>query len=168
MAAFSQSYNYRDDKGQTGSVRMFIIADTQADAEPLASDIADAIDAMTNAHHDSSIGAFTSVAGDITRGTDALYERIEDKAVMEFRTTAGAVHKYQIPAPKGAIFMTDGETVDQTNGLVTTFVTAMLAGAGSRDGVALGRFVGGVLGRVPLRRKFSIETRNPSLTGPGL
>lgn len=168
MATFGQSFEYRDDKGQTSSVKMFILGDTQADAATVAGDIKTAMDALTNAASGGARGALTTSPAVNSYGANAEYERIETKAVLVFQTSTGALHRYRIPAPKSAIFMADGETVDPANGLVTAFVTAMLAGAASRDGVALASYIGGTLAFSPMQRRYNIFTKNPALSGPGL
>jgi len=168
MAVFLQTATFRDDKGETATVRFYVTADTQADATPLAQDIVDAIVPLTNASLDSAQGAYTRSPDAHAYGTDAEYERIEDKARMTFQTAVGSIHRYSIPAPKIGIFAADGETVNGANTDVATFTAAMIAAGCSRDGVAIDSFVGGLLGRGPFRRKFTIFTKNPALTGPGL
>lgn len=164
---YGQSYTFSDSKGQVSTERMFIGAADDATAATDAHDILTALQALTNATLYNAKGAYNTAPGPHTYGTTAEYETIEDKAMMVFQTDTGAIHRYLVPAPKSAIFLTDKETVDPTNGLVTTYVTAMLAAAVSRDGTAMNAFIGGVRLRKKLQRRFNIFTKNPALSGPG-
>lgn len=167
MLVYSQTATFRDDKGQTGVVRFFVTAATEDDARPLALAIVNAMAALSNASLDAAQGAYTRSPAPHTYGANAVYERIEDKANLTYQTASGAIHRYGIPAPKVAIFLADGETVDTANGLVATLTAALVAAGASRDGVAIDSFIGGILGRSPFRRRFNIFTLNPALAGPG-
>lgn len=168
MPEYGQSFTFRDDKGQTAVVRMFLTAADAAAANTAGSDIASTIAPLSNAALQGSSGAYTSTPAANTYGANAEYERVEDKAVLTFQTAVGSIHRYKVPAPKVAIFLADGETVDPANALVIAFVADMLAAGASRDGVALSSFIGGTRDATRLKRKFNIFTRNPALTGPGL
>jgi len=168
VPTFRQTVTFRDDKGQTATTRFFVTAADEDTANPLAQDIVDAMAALTNASLDSASGAYTRPPAPHTYGANAQYERIEDKAVLVYQTEAGQLHRYRIPAPKIAIFLADGETVDTGNADVGTLNDAMLAAACSGDGVAIDTFIGGVLGRSKMQRRYNIFTKNPALTGPGL
>lgn len=167
MPTYPQSVTYRDDKGQTASVRMFVAAADEATALTDAQTIITAMNALTNAANDGARGAYTSSPTVHSYGANAEYETVEDKAQLSFQTSTGAIHRYQVPAPKTAIFLADGETVDPANGLVTTFAAAVVAAGASRDGAAISTFIGGIRVRRKFQRKFNIFTRNPALTGPG-
>lgn len=167
MATYPQSFQYRDSKGQTAGVRMFINNAVFADAKTAAGTIENAISALTNAALQSAKGPDTEPVAASSYGTTAVYATVEDKAVMTFVSSVGSLHRYRIPAPKTAIFLTDGETVDPANGLVATFTAAMIGNASSRDGALLTAFLGGQRDRVPTQRRFNIYTKDPALTGPG-
>jgi hypothetical protein len=159
MPTYAESATYRDSKGQTSVVNFFVTAADEDTARPLANTIVTAMSALTNAAFDGAKGAYTSSPATHAYGATAEYETVEDKA--------GAIHRYMIPAPKAAIMSADRETVDPANGLVVTFVAAMVAAGASRDGVAIDSFVGGIRIRRRFKRKFTIFTKNPALTGPG-
>lgn len=175
MAVFGQSYSFRDDKGQVGKVLMYITDAAPAGALTKGSNIYTALQALTNAAPDGARGAYTAPPAAHTFGADADYESVESKAILTFQTSVGSIHKYQIPAPLETLFEADGETVKTPDGggdaqqiLLNTFVTAMVAGACSRDGVAIASYVGGTFIRRKMQRRFNVFTRNPALTGPGL
>jgi hypothetical protein len=174
MATFPQTVSYRDDKGQTAKVSMFVVNATAAGALAAGTAIVNAMDDLTNAANNGARGAYTSPPTTNTYGANATYESIEDKAVLTFQTSTGALHRYQIPAPLEGIFEADGETVktpdsggDAQQVLLDTFVAAMVGDAASRDGVLLASYIGGIRIRRKFQRKFNIFTQNPSLTGPG-
>jgi hypothetical protein len=53
---------------------------------------------------------------------------IEDKALLIYQTNIGTPIKFQIPAPV-AMFLSDGETVDPSESLVSEFSTAVIDAA---------------------------------------
>lgn len=174
MATFGQTVSYRDDKGQTAKVAVFVVNATAAGALTTATAIVNAMDDLTNAANNGARGAYTKPPAANSYGADAPYESIEDKALLTFQTATGALHRYQIPAPLEDLFEADGETVktpddggDAQQVLLDTFVTAMVGVAASRDGVLISSYIGGIRIRRKFQRKFNIFTRNPGLTGPG-
>jgi hypothetical protein len=66
-----------------------------------------------------------------------------------------------------AIFQADGETIDPGNALVVAFVAAFVANAVDRNGNAIGFGANGTRIRRRMRRRFTIFTKDPALTGPG-
>jgi redox-sensitive bicupin YhaK (pirin superfamily) len=172
VPTFGQSVTFRDDKGQTASVRWYVTAATQADAATDAAAQVGFMAALSNAAVQSVRGASNMSPAAVVYGTNADYEDIEDKASFVFETAAGSIHRYQIPAPKASIFLADGETIDFTNAAVATFVSNWIGlGPGptsDRDGNGLAVSVGGTRTRVRQQRRFSTITRNPTLTGQGL
>ena len=177
-----QSITYRDSKGNTGSVRFFLDpgAASVAAVAQNGANIRVAINALTNAALVGSKGPDTTNANAVAYGASGAYENIEDKATFTFADAVGTLHRYQVPAPKSAIFMADGETIDNTNGAVKLFVADMInatyggtapdasqtKAAVSRSDQALVTFVGGIRQRRKLHRKMTIYTLNPALTGP--
>src|SRR5205823_14601895 len=83
------------------------------------------LSAMSNAVIESAKGPETSVPVAVVAGAAATYENVEDKAQIVFTTATGVLHRYSIPAPISAIFLSDGETVDFGNSLVKQFVADM-------------------------------------------
>jgi hypothetical protein len=163
---------YRDVKGFSSAVRVHVNYDTIDHAATILGTLNTAIAALTNAAFNGSHGLAFNAPKPTVYGSNAVFSTIEDKAAFTFVDNAGVVHRFQIPAPKDAIFLADGETVDPANGLVTAFVTAMTtAGAGpsffsSTAGNAITFFAAGVRVRRKIRRKINIFTLNPSLSGP--
>jgi len=157
---------YRDAKGNTGRVSYYVngalgalAADTAAQA------IATPLDALTNAHLQQAIGPFTSLPTEVIYGANATYGSIEDKAIFTFQTANGTIHRVQVPAPIAAIFLADGETIDTTNTLVVAFVSAYIANAFSRTGVAITFGAQGTRIRRKMHRRANIFVLDPSLVG---
>jgi hypothetical protein len=71
----------------------------------------------------------------------APYDSVRDRAVLVFQTASGATARIVVPAPDGAIFMADGETVDPAT--ITALIAAVLADAVTTDGTALTAYVAG-------------------------
>lgn len=166
-----QTFNFRDSRGMTGSVRLWLTSDSATDTNDLITPFITALEALTNAHMTSSRGS----AGDTPEfgyGSDAQYAPIEDKASLTYFTARAQRHTYRIPAPKAAIFMSDEQTVNPANSLVVAFNTAILdtvtsAFFSDAQGNPLTGYVGGIRTRSKLRRKFTIFTLNPAESGPG-
>ena len=174
VATYPQTFSFRDAKGQTSTVRMWIVNATAAGALAAGSAIHAALDALTNAAPGPAKGAFNTAPAPNTYGTATQYANIEDKALLTFQTATGAIHRYQLPCPIVAAFMTDEETVKTPDGggdaqqvLLDTLVTAMVGNVSSRDGVLLDSYIGGIYIRRRFKRKFDIFTKDPSETGPG-
>lgn len=156
--------SFRDSKGNTSRMLVRIGDATDAatitDLNTLVTDTA----ALTNASCQKGILPY----GNITYGTTAQFASVEDKAIMTFRDpNDGTLHRFAIPAPKLAIFLTDQETVGPAITVVATWITAMQTFAYSSDN-ALNPlvFVGGVRTRKKLHRKATIWVKDPTLSEP--
>ena len=158
---FSQSYTFRDAKGNVSTTRLFV--DTAAHAAAIRA----ALDALTNASLNAAHGIDAISPLPATYGAAGQFQSVEDKAHLTFTDASGQAHRYSVPAPLAAIFLADLETVDPANSLVGAFSTAILAGAFSRNGIAVTAFIGGVRIRRKLHRRLDIFTKNPAETGPG-
>lgn len=169
MAVFGQSVTFRDDKGQTATVRFFVNNTTQALAATSAALVVTALAACSNAAVQAVRGPSNMSPTALVYGTDAEFEDIEDKAVFVFETAAGSIHRYMVPAPKASMFNTDGETIDFSQTEPDALRSQMIGqSVCSRDGNVLTISIGGTRLRKPQQRKFSVITRNPALTGQGL
>lgn len=169
MAVHAQreSVTYRDAKGNTGRVSFFVDGGTSANAASTAAGtVITAMNALTNAVLQSAVGPSLVVQQEVVYGTNATFASVEDKAVFTFQTATGDLHRFQIPAPISSIFLADGETVDPANTAVVTFVSAVIANCLSRNNQVLGFGAFGVRQRRKIRRKLSIFTKNPALSGP--
>lgn len=102
--------------------------------------IRNAINAISNARGTSASLAIKETQAGVTGA--GSYKDNEDKAAMRFLDAAGETHTFLVPAPKEAIFQSDKEFVDVSNGLVTAYASAVLAGK-TREGVAFTAFLGG-------------------------
>jgi hypothetical protein len=162
--AYPRSITFRDAKQQTSTMRIYVGGADAAAAAANLDPIVAAVAALSNA----TVRAEVDAAVAQVAGTAAALEDVEDKGTIVFQTSAGSLHRYSIAAPKIVMFQADEETVDFGLAAVGAFVTAMLNGAVSRDGLGFTSAVGGYRDRVRTQRKFNIFTRNPALTGQGL
>lgn len=169
MPTYRSTVTFRDDKGQTARTGFYTVAADLTAAATAAQAVIDALTACTVAAFQSSHGPAESPPGTIAYGASGAYSDVEDKAEIAFTDAAGSVHRYQIPAPIAAAFLADDETLNPANAAVAALITAMTDGTtGSRSGVLNTGFLGGVRIRRRTQRRFSLITKNPALTGPGL
>jgi hypothetical protein len=174
MATYPQTFSFRDAKGQTSTIRMWIVNATDAGAHAAGLAVHNALDALTNAAPGPAKGAYNTAPAPNAYGTAAMYQNIENKALLTFQTATGAIHRYQLPAPILAMFEPDEETVKAPDGggdaqqiLLETLVTAMVGNVASRDGVLLASYIGGIFLTRRFKRRFDIFTKDPSLSGAG-
>jgi len=159
------SLSCRDAKGNVSRIRVTIGDATTAAIETDIANLVTHLNAATNAHwwYPAS-----SPLGDKTYGTAAVYQSVEDKAVLTFKSSLAVLSRFKIAAPKSAAFDTDGETVlsTETNiaAVITDFTTFVYGRASDTSPLA---YVGGIRTRVRFQRRFNIMTKNPAETGPG-
>jgi|SRR5438105_4476997 len=157
------SYTFRDAKGATARVSLYINQGGGASVPAVSAQIAAALAGLTNAHVTDPMAA----PGVVVYGGTGTYQDIEDKAVISLADGFGKLHRYQVPAPLASLFLADGETVDSANAALATLL-AVFAGGNivDRGGTQVAQFVGGVRQRRRVHRKINIFTKNPLLTGP--
>ncbi len=157
------AYRFRDAKGMTARM-LVVIGDASAAALDVdAGTLKTSLAAVSNANV-----AIVSRDYDLfAYGTAADYRDVEDKAVLTFVAADASLHRFQLPAPKTAIFLADGETVDAANAAIVTLVGNFTSFVYSKPGSLMGTFLGGIRIRRKLHRRFNIYTKNPALTGPG-
>lgn len=158
---------YRDAKGWVGRMRFFI-SDADGSAaiasfEACADTLTAAVSGLTNAalQSTSGLGGKSENELGLAYGANSEYPAEWMKAVMTFTTDDATISRFKVPAPKIAIFDTDGITVlnDGTQALVVAFVSAVkTADAGgafvsTKTGLPYTHFVGGILrlGKQPKR-----------------
>lgn len=165
MSAVPFSYTLRDSKNQVAVQRLY--ADTDIEGSSLAAAaaaVAAAAAAASNGHLDGYTGAAATAP---VAGTAATYNDVEDKCVVVLQTASGALHHFEIPAPKASCFLDDQETL-KGDGPGQAYGSAIIAHCATRDGISFASVVGGNRARVKLQRRFNVRTRNPALTGQGL
>jgi len=174
MANFlvKESTNWVDAKGHYAHIRFYASLDSNNDGSALLSAFVTETEAITNAVYNGGLGVGNGIQIPGTYGVQADYGSAEDKALFTFVDSGGNIHRYQVPAPKAAIFYADGETVNPANGLVAAWVNVMTNFAAnayfisSRDGEPLSTFVGGIRLRRRMQRRLNIFIKNPAETGP--
>lgn len=130
--------------------------------------LGDLVTLQTNAQ--SASNAHVTISADAVRdqqyGTAAVFQSVEDKAVLVFQDGQGALSRFQLPAPKAAVFLADGETVDVV-GAASAFIISMETFCYGRDtDTSPLAFVGGYRLRRKIIRRTNIWTTNPAETGP--
>jgi hypothetical protein len=171
------SATYRDAKGNTGVFRFFVSwTDAAATRDDLASQIGSVVtaySALTNAALQSIKGGGAGEYGVAQYGAHAsggAYESIVEKAVMVFQDASGTLHRYEVMAPKIAIFEADKVTVNPAGTGVATFISAMsTAGTHnvqlcSRSGILLTNYMGGFFRARKIRRRLNVLVLQPDLT----
>lgn len=170
-----QSITFRDAKGNTGRFGFFMDCQAAASGTAIQTDlntVMATIPPLTFAAVQRFTGYNTEygVAQYGAHASGGAYESIIDKAVMVFQDAAGQLHRYEIPAPKVAIFKNDKITVDPANSAVAAFTAAFsTVQAGgcfvcSRQDIALANFMGGVYKARKLHRRLNILVLEPDLT----
>lgn len=167
----------RDARGQVGRVGGFYTFNNSSaafigDAASICEQIANAMAAMSNALEVRQYGLASQIFNPQQYGANVTYPNVEDKARLVYRGQNGSRVTFSIPAPKGAIFLTDGETVDPGGSLLATLtglLTSNDAGGGfaaSNQGDVIVAFIAGSRVRRPFQRKTTIWTKDPSETIP--
>lgn len=165
VVALYKGFSFRDSKGQTSRMRVLIGDATVAAVGTDEANFTTHLGGVSNCN----VWFTESNNPGHTYGTSAEYETVEDKMSLTFTDPSGFLHRYQVPAPKTAGFLADGETVDsaqtQVALLITDFTTFIY---GRFNDTAPLVYVGGTRLRKKIKRKFTIWTKNPALAGPGL
>lgn len=152
---YPQSLTLRDAKGRTSSVRFFVNLNigtpTLDDATTQIDLILNAIAVqgtagtkLTNAASQAAHG-IVGFVGSVQYGLGGAaneYGDIRQKAVMVFQDAAGKFHRYAIPAPRSAIFLADGVTVNPAQTQVAAFNAAVI---GNTNGAAMSDIYGNVM-----------------------
>lgn len=173
MTVTKYNTTYKDAKGGVARFTFYTSADTQQRAYGYGyTGFLPLVDALTNAIRVSTPGAFGAVGTPGTYGTQATFGSIEDKLQMTFVADGGTLHRFQIPAPKSALFLTDQETVNIAQTDVAAFIAYVL-GTGpngeficTQDEKAFGASPGGMRIRRKNQRKLNIFIKNPAESGP--
>lgn len=171
------SVTLRDGKGFTRTWHYYLNTngDTAANGVTLAQSLASTWAAMSNAAVQSTQG-YSSEYGVIQRGANSEYQSVQQKAILVMQDNAGTLHRFSLPAPKIAIFLADGVTVDKTNTLVQNWVAAMGATgsppaastifSANRDGGWFATFVGGTFQGKGVPHRVNITILDATLTNP--
>lgn len=163
VAQFAR-YGFRDARGQTSRVAVLVGGATSAVVQTNIVTLVAKFQALSNAHVYDITLADTK---DHTYGTAAVYQDVEDKAVLVYTDSVGGIHKYQVPAPIAAAFLADGETIDKTNGAVSGLNTSMQSFVyGNANDTAAVVFVGGFRARRKFQKRTNIFTLDPTETNP--
>lgn len=173
MAVTKYNTTFVDAKGNKARFTFYVSADTAARANGYGfTGFLPLVDPLTNAQRLGTPGAYGSISLPGEYGTQATYGSIEDKLILTFVSAAGGISRWQIPAPKAAVFLTDQETVNVAQTDVAAFIAYALATGPNgeficnSEGVALAACPGGMRIRRKNQRRLSIFTKNPAETGP--
>lgn len=159
------SIGFRDSKGQTSRTTIIIGGATNAAIDTAVASWGTVTAAVSNAS-----AYFVQDPSQIDKrqyGTTATYATVEDKMVLTFYGSNGALHRFQYAAPKAAGFLADQETVNQAETNVNALLVFISANCyGTPLDTSPLVFVGGYRLRRKMHRKVNIFTLNPALTGP--
>jgi len=133
MAALTEKFSttWRDARGWTARNTFYVTGDTVLnvpnDWQAAAFTLIAALEALTNCALQST--SFNTGFGliTLTYGTNAEYPSAWMKALMQFSNGSTSIGRFLIPAPKIALFESDGTTIinDGTSAPVVAFVNAM-------------------------------------------
>jgi hypothetical protein len=169
MPIYPQSYSLRDARGRVGWIKTYINWATLAGAAGQGSALAGVLPGATNAALQSARGPYTTAPTAPTYGAALQWAGIDDVVRLFMRTAAGTIFKFDIPAPRSAMFLADGETGLLSSGALKTIgdrlVTSHFCDRDGHDFLAL---VFAVRTRRRDRRHLSIYQKNALLTGPNL
>jgi hypothetical protein len=158
---------FRDFRGFTGRTTGVIQAASGTAMITAADALANAWVGMSNAVEVSRSGLDSGQVNPNSYGSNSEYADIGQKARLIFADTSGQLHSMSVPAPKAAVFLSDGVTVDKTQTNVAAIIT--LAAAGTilfgKQGLS-GVYVNGFFQDRRRKRLISSRTLNPAGTGP--
>lgn len=165
---YPETLTWRDARGMVGRAVFYVSATSAALAYTQAQNITSSLNALSNAHLNSAVGAYTQPPVLPLYGSATPYDLIEERLVMSFLDAFGNTLNVEVPAPTSAAFDVTQENVDTTNGGIIALVADCLAnGLCSRGGGLAVTWVGGRRRQSPLIRTMTARTRNPAETGPG-
>lgn len=167
IKVYRQTAVYRDARGFTARITFCIAAETLDDATTVGGLLVPALSLLTNGVLQRSIGPYTGFETDLSYGSTDEYQSVNDKLTVVFTTGDGGAHRYQVPAPKAALFLADSETADPGNADLAAFYGIVLANAVcGREGDVLTRFVGGQLNHRKRAKRIGTYVFRPDLSGP--
>ena len=155
----------RDCRGWTCPVRWTQAFDDSALTAAMAAAVTVSVSivSMTNAIICSTGGLASEGVQGMAWGNNVPWPSVSHKAVMTWRTVSGILVEQRIPAPSSAIFLADGATVDVSNGLVTAYISAVLAsGVTNRNGDYFSGLVAGHMESKATRRRIGTTIRDPN------
>lgn len=167
MPTYPWSVTVRDAEGYTGTIKGYVSQATVAGAVSAATSMASEAAGLSN-------GAIVGYGGVLSvghtpdvYGAPVDYLSVTFRAELRFLTLTGAQTVIGIPAPSRSIFMADGQTVDESNTGVATFISNILTNGGStRTGEDLSGSLRGKLVKRAFRRKETIWSFAADLATP--
>src|SRR5712671_5400274 len=119
MALYGWGISLRDARGQTGHIRAYVSADTEAHAIARVNAVKNAVLAVSNGVYSGGNGILALPPFSNALGAAAQFQDAEDKMVLAFQDEDGSIHRIQIPAPLAADFAADLETVSNAGDVAT-------------------------------------------------
>lgn len=168
-----QSAVLRDAKGWIGRVNYNVAGDSsvstnEADMTTVITTFVTALLGLSNCVNQQKTFPYTHPT--LAYGANSEYPAEWMKAVMTFTTDAGNITRFKVPAPKIAIFDTDGITVknDGSVAAVVAFVNAVKNPVNSAfvstvNGLPYTHFVGGILRLGKQPRRFNEFVKSAGL-----
>jgi hypothetical protein len=167
LTVYQWGFTLRDAEGYTGQIKGYVSSATDATAISEAHAIATAGLALSNAALVGRTGILSEVLDPDVYGAAADYLSVTFRAEFRFITALGSQTVIGIPSPKRSIFMADGQTVDEGNTDVATFISAVLGEvACTKNGDLLTGSLRGKLLKRAFRRKETLWSFAADLTVP--
>lgn len=155
---------FRDAKGDTSRLTVLVGGADEAGVEANYTTLRNHVEAISNC----GVNDDNNPVPLIPYGVQAVYENVEDGALLTFQDpTNGSLHRYKIPAPKAAIFLADGETVNQAQAdivsLISDFETFVYGAYLAPSPLT---YLAGVRVRRKMHRRMTIFTKSGNLDEP--
>lgn len=143
-----QSATLRDCRGYTSVLKFVGTNDNLTDLAGSCQDQVNDFAALSNAALVTAHGPYSLEPSFVpSYGAQADYRDVEDGLILTWGCVDGQLVRVRIPAPKTAIFLADGRTLNQANALVVTALSHALTGG-----------VGGIAVIASIRTHSPIQT----------
>ena|SRR5215831_3043672 len=169
-----QTWTWRDFRGFTAQNRLYAndAAGAATDVQVIVPALTTVLVAATNAALQAVTGLGQNELGAAqygVGGTSHAYANIEQKAVFVMQDAAGNLHRFELPAPKLAMFKADLKTLDPAATLTANIITALLATSNgvffsTRQGTQIINFMGGWSRERKLHKRMNTLTLQPDGT----
>lgn len=159
---------FRDSRMFYGVTRFYVTGRSDTEIRDNATALASLFEVLSNGHFTGATGPYTTSPVLPTRGTDTLYQNIEERIRLCWQTADGITIAVEVPCCASETFLDDQESPSILNpALAAAAAGAITYGLSTRGGLVAATFTGA--GRVMrgIRQRADISTLDPSETGTG-
>jgi len=176
MPTWKESVTFTDSRGQHARTTFYVTAATAVFAETKAGSVVAALTPVTSAVLYTARGPY-NVENAFAYGTNPAGDQLttaEDKLILAAVLSDNRPWRMSVPAPQPTTFLADDETPDFANADLAALLDELTTADGNgatvsgKGGEAVSSVYGGLRRRSRTQRRFTLRTRNPQLTGPGL